>query len=97
MPAHVEIYTTPYCPFCIRARGLLDAKGVRYAHHDVSANSEKRAWLRDVTGRRTIPQIFINGRGIGGWDDLYALEHAGQLDELLAQEPPAEGSRHKAV
>jgi len=82
MPS-VTIYTTPYCPYCVRAKRLLDGKGVAYREIDVAGDHDQRAWLREKTGRRTVPQIFIDERAVGGCDDLYALERAGELDKLL--------------
>lgn len=91
MPAHVEMYKTNYCPYCVRASALLRRKGVAFTEIDVSRDDEKRDWLVQSTGQRTVPQIFINGRSIGGCDELHALERAGRLDALLA-EPSAEVS-----
>jgi glutaredoxin 3 len=82
----VEIYTTPFCPYCDRARALLDRKGVAYREFDAPHGSEaRRAAIERSGGRTTVPQIFINGRPIGGSDDLMALERAGKLDALLAE------------
>ena len=83
MPVRVEMYRTPYCPYCVRAAHLLKRKGVEYVEIDVSGDPEKREWLIETTGQRTVPQIFINGQSVGGCDDLYALERAGRLDPLL--------------
>jgi glutaredoxin 3 len=83
------MYTTTYCPYCIRAKMFLKRKGAAFRDIDVSGNSEKRRWLVDVTGMRTVPQIFINGKSIGGCDDMIALDRAGALDELLAEAPVA--------
>jgi glutaredoxin 3 len=81
----IEIYTTMMCPYCYRAKRLLDAKGVAYEEIDVGMDAERRAemWER-AGGGRTVPQIFVDGRPIGGCDELYALEQTGKLDELLA-------------
>ena len=84
--AKVEIYTWRTCPFCVRAKGLLDRKGVSF--HEISVDGDEPA--RDAmadrgNGRRSVPQIFINDRHIGGCDELHALERAGELDALLAQ------------
>lgn len=85
MPANVEIYVTQTCPYCVRAKELLKRKGVAYQEIDVSHDDALRADLvKKADGRRTVPQIFINGKGIGGSDDLYALEKDGKLDALLA-------------
>jgi glutaredoxin 3 len=82
--AKVEIYTTMWCGFCARAKRLLDEKGVAYTEIDVTMDPEKREEMtRRAEGRRTVPQIFIDGRPIGGSDELYALEREGRLDALL--------------
>lgn len=86
--AEVEIYTTPYCPYCVRARMLLEDKGVAYREIDVSGDPQKRQWLRERTGMRTVPQVFVNGRSLGGYDDIAALDRQGKLDPLLAQPAP---------
>jgi glutaredoxin 3 len=81
----IEIYTTPYCPYCSRAKALLQSKGVDYSETDVSADSELRsAMTTRANGRHTVPQIFIDNRHIGGCDDLYALDGRGELDPLIA-------------
>ena len=80
----VEIYTKPLCPFCIRAKRLFKQKGVDYQEIDIWLSStRKQEMLARAEGRTTVPQIFIDGRGIGGCDDLMALEAAGELDPLL--------------
>ena len=79
----VKIYTTPYCPFCVRAKRLLERKGVGYEEIDVAADDEARAALAERTGRRTVPQIFIGEVHVGGSDELYALEQEGKLDPML--------------
>ena len=83
--AKVEIYTTPWCGYCARAKGLLDKKGVAYEEMDVMEDGPKRTEMRTRTKRSTVPQIFINGRHIGGSDELADLEREGKLDALLAQ------------
>ena len=75
----VQVYTTDYCPYCTRAKALLEKRGIPFEEIDVSADAEKRAWLVKTTGRRTVPQIFIKGEPIGGCDDLYALDRSGEL------------------
>lgn len=81
----VEIYTTPICGFCHAAKRLLTAKGVSFAETDVMSRPEKRAeMVQRANGGRTVPQIFIDGKHIGGCDDLYALDRAGKLDALLS-------------
>ncbi len=88
--ADVLMYRTPVCPYCIRAKMLLKRKGVAFKEIDVSGDREKRAWLIDATGQRTVPQIFINGRSVGGCDELYLLERQGKLDRLLSEPAPAD-------
>ena len=83
--ARIEIYTTPFCGYCARAKGLLDDKGAAYDEMDVMMDDKKRAEMRERAKRTTVPQIFINGQHIGGSDELQALESAGKLDALLAQ------------
>lgn len=83
--AEIEIYTSMWCPYCSRAKALLDSKGVSYLEHDAPSGSKKREEAKQRSGGRTsVPQIFINGQSIGGSDDLAALEKAGKLDALLA-------------
>jgi glutaredoxin 3 len=85
MMAKVEIYTKFLCPYCTRAKALLTAKGAAFEEHDISMGGPLRAeMLERAGGRNTVPQIFIDGRHIGGSDDLAAMERAGKLDALLA-------------
>jgi len=79
MNAEVTLYTTDYCPYCYRAKNVLNKRGIPFKEIDVSGDHEKRAWLVKVTGRRTVPQIFIGGDPIGGSDELVALDRAGEL------------------
>ena len=82
--AEVELYTTMFCPYCARARVLLDRKGVAYSEIDIIDEPERRdEMIRRAGGRTTVPQIFINGEHIGGSDELVALERAGELDSKL--------------
>ena len=84
MPS-IEIYTSPTCGYCHAAKRLLAQKGVTYAEVDVARQPERRVeMVQRAKGRRTVPQIFIDGRHVGGCDDLYALDSAGKLDPLLA-------------
>ena len=83
--AAVTIYTTPYCPYCHAAKDLLADKGVDFTEIDVSGNSAERARLLEVTGQRTVPQIFIGEQSVGGFDELSALEAGGRLDPLLQE------------
>jgi len=85
MPA-VEIYTTPYCPYCAWARELLTKKNVPFEDFDVSGNAALRAEMtRRANGSTTVPQIFIGETHVGGCDELYALDGEGKLDPLLAE------------
>lgn len=82
----VEIYTTPFCPYCLAAKRLLDSKSVTYSEIDVSRDPALRAaMVQRAGGRRTVPQIFVGLRHVGGCDELQALDQAGQLDPLLAR------------
>jgi len=83
--AKIEIYTTPWCGYCARAKGLLDKKGAAYDEMDVMEDAAKRTEMHERSRRSTVPQIFINGEHIGGSDELADLERAGKLDTLLAQ------------
>jgi GrxC family glutaredoxin len=80
----VTIYTTSYCPFCFRAKALLQAKQVEFEEIDVTEDPERRAEMEQLSQRRTVPQIFINGKSIGGYDDARRLDASGELDLLLA-------------
>lgn len=80
----VVIYTTRYCPFCIRAKYLLDNKNVPYKEISVDGKPELRAEMTAKAGRHTVPQIWIGGHHVGGCDELMAIERSGQLDKLLA-------------
>ncbi len=83
--AKVEIYTKPFCSYCFRAKRLLDSKGIEYREHAVSfGGPERQEMIQRSGGRTTVPQIFIDGRHIGGCNDLMELERLGKLDELLA-------------
>ena len=83
--ANVRIYTTQNCSFCMSAKQLLDKKGAQYEELRVDESDELRKEMMGKSGRRTVPQIFINDQSIGGFDDLKALELDGKLDELLNQ------------
>ncbi len=84
MTAKVEIYTWTSCPFCIRAKALLDKKGVEYTEYVLDGDEPGRAKMAQrANGRRSVPQIFINDQHIGGCDDIYALNAKGKLDPLL--------------
>lgn len=79
----IEIYTTPFCPYCTRAKGLFARKGAAFDEIDVMMDRGARTQMEERSGRHTVPQIFIGGRHIGGCDDLVALDAAGGLDPLL--------------
>lgn len=84
MTAKVEIYTWSRCPFCIRAKGLLDSKGVDYTEYCIDGDEDARDQMAErANGKSSLPQIFINDRHIGGCDDMYTLESLGELDALL--------------
>jgi glutaredoxin 3 len=81
----VRIYTTPICPYCVRAKSLLAKKGIEVEEIDIYMSDEARREMQSNTGgARTVPQIFIGDTHVGGCDDLYALEKAGKLDPMLA-------------
>jgi len=82
----VEIYTKKYCPFCVRAKSLLDRKGVAYTEVDAEGKDELRNWLVEVTGQKTVPQIFVDGRSLGGFSEIDALDREGRLDPILRGE-----------
>ena len=79
----VVIYTTPSCPFCVRAKRLLSARGIPFEEVDVSDDPGGRADLVRKTGRRTVPQIFIDGESIGGYEELAALDASTRLADLV--------------
>lgn len=80
----IELYTTTYCPYCVKAKALLERKGVPFETIDVTGDDAARMALVEKSGgRKTVPQIFIHGKHIGGCDDLYALDKEGKLDGLL--------------
>jgi len=86
--ARVELYTWPSCPYCVQAKRLLNKKGVTYQEYAIDGDEEARSKMSErAGGKRTVPQIFINGKGIGGCDELYQLERRGALDPLLLEAP----------
>lgn len=85
----VEIYTTHTCPYCVKAKKLLDKKGIAYQEINVSDPKARDAMRERSNGARTVPQIFIHGRHIGGCDDLFDLEHDGKLDAMLKGQTPS--------
>ena len=84
----VKIFTTPRCGYCMMAKRLLMSRGVGYEEVDVQGLVEVRAWLVQVSGQRTVPQVFIHGQSIGGFTELNALDRAGRLNELITAGEP---------
>ncbi len=82
--ARVEIYTSPSCPYCVQAKRLLAERGIPYEEFDVAGDAELRAQVMERSGRRTVPQIFIDDRSIGGFEELAALDAAGELGALAS-------------
>jgi len=83
--ATIEVYSGDFCPYCIRAKSLLKKKGLEFTEYNVRKDIKRQAEMADrAPGSRTIPQIFINNRHVGGCDDLFALERRGELDQWLA-------------
>lgn len=86
MSKRVKIYVTDYCPYCRRAEGLLTQKKIPFDAVDVTRDEKTRAWLVQTTGFKTVPQIFIDGKPVGGFDALSELDRAGKLDFLAVQQ-----------
>lgn len=84
MSNEVVIYSSRWCPFCVRALALLDSKQVEYTEIDVDQNPQERVKMREMAGKNSVPQIWIGEHHVGGCTELYALEKAGELDQLLA-------------
>jgi len=84
MAAALRIYTTDYCGYCRRAVALLRRRGIEFEEIDVSDDPATRKWLRERTGERTVPQVFIHDGAVGGCDELVELDESGELDALLA-------------
>ena len=82
-PSDIIVYSTPVCPYCVRAKDLLSRKGKTYREIDVSDPAEREKMIIKARGRRTVPQIFIGETHIGGFDDLAALDRQGKLDAML--------------
>lgn len=81
---HIEIYTWRTCPFCLRAKSLLDTKGVEYTEYSIDGDEAARSKMADRSGgKRSVPQIFVDGQHLGGCDDIHALDRQGKLDALL--------------
>ena len=82
--AKIEIYTWQYCPFCIKAKSLLNRKGIKFTEYKIDGDEVAREKMsKRALGRRSLPQIFINNKAIGGCDDLHELERLKKLDELI--------------
>ncbi len=79
----ITVYSTAYCPYCVRAKELLTRKGVAYTEINVEDDTAREAMIAKAGGRRTVPQIFIGETHVGGFDDLNALDKAGKLDAML--------------
>jgi glutaredoxin 3 len=84
--AKVQMYSKKNCPFCVRAKALLDRKGISYEEIDAEGNDELRSWLAEASGQKTVPQIFVDGRPLGGFSDIDALDKEGKLDPVLRGE-----------
>jgi glutaredoxin 3 len=85
MTAKIEIYSSPFCGYCARAKGLLRRKGVEFVEYDVLERPDLREeMLKRAEGRSSVPQIFADGKALGGCDDIHALDEAGKLDAILA-------------
>jgi glutaredoxin 3 len=82
--SHVVVYSSANCPYCIRAKELLERKGIQYEEVHVDLDPAQKDLMIERSGRRTVPQIFINNQPIGGYDDLYALDKSGELAKLLS-------------
>lgn len=81
----VEIYTKAFCPYCSRAKALLDSRGVAYEEHDITMGGPQRAeMIARADGSMTVPQVFVGGAHVGGSDDLAEADRSGELDKLLA-------------
>jgi glutaredoxin 3 len=86
MSIKVTVYTKSSCPFCVRAKRLLDRKGVAYEEISLEGKDDLRVWLVEATGQMTVPQIFVGERSLGGFSDIDALDREGKLDPILRGE-----------
>ena len=86
--AEVTMYSTGWCPYCARARALLERKGIAVREIDIETDAALRTEMIERSGRRSVPQIFIGARHVGGFEELYALERSGELDSILQTENP---------
>jgi glutaredoxin 3 len=85
-PVEVTIYTTQVCPYCHAAKQLLRRRGISFKEVDVTGDESRRQWLREMTGRPTVPQIFFGSKAVGGFDDLAALDRSGSLATRLLED-----------
>ena len=93
----IQIYTTNYCGYCVAAKRLLTKKGLDFEELDVTDDPERRHWLVEATGARTVPQVFVYGRPLGGYQELSAAERSGQLDAWLAAGAPGDSAESGAI
>jgi glutaredoxin 3 len=84
----VHVSTTQVCPYCVAAKSLLKKRDIAYEEIDVSGDHDKRAWLAKTSGQKTVPQIFIDGKPVGGFTELAALDKSGELAARLAAPAP---------
>ena len=84
--AKVQVYSKQHCAYCVRAKALLQKKGVTFEEIDVEHDDAKRVWLVEASGQRTLPQIFVDDRSLGGFSDIEALDQQGKLDPILRGE-----------
>lgn len=85
----VQVYSKQQCAYCVRAKALLTKKGIPFEEIDVEQDEAKRAWLVETSGQRTVPQIFVDGRPLGGFSDIETLDRQGKLDPILRGEAAA--------
>ena len=83
LSAHVIIYTASYCPYCVRAKNLLESKNIHFKEIDVTDVVQRGEMIQRAGGRKTVPQIFIGETHVGGFDDLYTLDQKGDLDKMI--------------
>ncbi|MDX8390492.1 MAG: glutaredoxin 3 [Mariprofundaceae bacterium] len=89
MMANIEIYSSDYCSYCMRAKSLLKQRSLAFTEYNIQHDDARKTEMLDrASGARTIPQIFINDRHVGGWDELYALDRKGELDAWLIKKSP---------
>ena len=81
--SNIKVYSSKNCSYCVRAKQLLESKGLDFEEIRIDLDDAQREIMMEKSGRRTVPQIFINDQAIGGFDDLYALQQSGKLDQLL--------------